>query len=101
MALLNFDRFYDIYIIVNNHMDKVNKDILIKAVERTFKHRNTNFNIEYLNEIFEIIKDSIVLKEVFNNYSKNLNYVKNVEFEDTIDAIKQIIDILEQELITV
>ena len=93
--------FYDIYIIVNNHMDKVNKDILIKAVERTFKHRNTNFNIEYLNNIFEIIKDSIVLKQLFNNYSKKLNYVKNVEFEDTIDAIKQIIDILEQELITV
>ena len=93
--------FYDIYIIVNSHIDKVNKNTLFKAIERTFKHRNTNFNIEYLNDIFEIIKDSIVLKEVFNNYSKKLNYVKNVEFEDTIDAIKQIIDILEQELITV
>ena len=93
--------FYDIYIIVNNHMDKVNKDILIKAVERTFKHRNTNFNIEYLNNIFEIIKDSIVLKQLFNNYSKKLNYVKNVKFEDTIDVIEQIIDILNQELITV
>ena len=93
--------FYDIYIIVNNHINKVNKITLVKAIERTFKHRNTNFNIEYLNDIFEIIKDSIVLKELFNNYSWKLNYVRNVKFEDTIDAIKQIIDILEQELVTV
>ena len=93
--------FYDMYIIVNNHIDKVNKVTLVKAIERTFKHRNTNFNIEYLNDIFEIIKDSIVLKELFDNYSRKLNYVRNVKFEDTIDAIKQIIDILEQELVTV
>lgn len=93
--------FYDMYIIVNNHIDKVNKITLIKAIERTFKHRNTNFDIEYLNDIFEIIKDSIVLKELFDNYSRKLNYVKNVKFEDTIDAIKQIIDILDQELVTV
>lgn len=93
--------FYDIYIIVNNHIGKVNKITLVKAIERTFKHRNANFNIEYLNDIFEIIKDSIVLKELFNNYSKKLSYVKNVKFEDTIDAIKQIIDILEQELVII
>ena len=51
--------------------------------------------------MFEIIKDSIVLKELFDNYSKKLSYVKNVRFEDTIDAIKQIIKILESELIEV
>ena len=93
--------FYDIYILVNNHIDKVNKNTLIKAVERAFKHRNTNFNIEYLNDMFEIIKDSIVLKELFDNYSKKLNYAKSIKFEDTIIAIKQIIEVLEQELVTV
>lgn len=93
--------FYDIYIIVNNHIDKVNKITLIKAIQRTFKHRNTNYNIEYLNDIFDIIRNSVVLKELFNNYSRKLNYVRNVKFEDTIDAIKQIIDILDQELVTV
>ena len=32
---------------------------------------------------------------------KELNYVRNVKFEDAIDAIKQIIDILKQELVNV
>ena len=93
--------FYDMYIIVNNHIDKINKITLAKAIERTFKHRNTNFNIEYLNETFEIIKDSIVLKELFNNYSKKLNYAKSIKYEDTIDAIKQIIEILDSKIIDV
>ena len=93
--------FYDMYVIVNNHIDKIDKNILIKAIKRTFKHRNTNFNIEYLNDMFEIIKDSIVLKELFDNYSTKLTYAKNVRFEDTIDAIKQIIDILKSEFVVV
>lgn len=93
--------FYDMYVIVNNHIDKIDKNILIKAIKRTFKHRNTNFNIEYLNDMFEIIKDSIVLKELFDNYSTKLTYAKNVRFEDTIDAIKQIIDILKSEYVVV
>lgn len=93
--------FYDMYVIVNNHTDKIDKNILIKAIKRTFKHRNTNFNIEYLNDMFVIIKNSIVLKELFDNYSTKLTYTKNVRFEDTIDAIKQIIDILESEFVGV
>ena len=93
--------FYDMYIIVNNHIDKVDKTTLVKAIKRTFKHRNTKFDIDYLNEMFEIIKDSFVLKELFDNYSKKLNYAKNVKYEDTINAIKQIIEILESELVGV
>ena len=93
--------FYDMYVIVNNHIDKVDKNILIKAIKRTFKHRNTNFNIEYLNDMFVIIKNSIVLKELFDNFSTKFTYAKNVRFEDTIDAIKQIIVILESEFVGV
>ena len=80
--------FYDIYIIVNNHIDKVDKNTLIKAIKRTFKRRNTNFDIKYINDVFEIIKDSFVLKKLFDNYSKKLYYAKNVNFEDTIESIK-------------
>ena len=93
--------FYDMYIIVNKHIDKVDKTTLVKAIKKTFKHRNTNIDIEYLNEMFEIIKDSIALKELFGNYSKKLNYAKDVKYEDTINAIKQIIEILEAELVKV
>lgn len=93
--------FYDIYIIITNYIDSINKNTLVKAIERTFKHRETKFDIEYIKDIFEIIKDSTILKELFNNYSKKLDYVKNVKFEDTIDTLNSIIIVIEEELIIV
>ena len=93
--------FYDIYIIMNNYINDLNKNTLIKAIERTFKHRNTNYDIKYIYEVFEVIKDSVILKELFNNYSKKLNYAKNVKYSDTINAIQEIINIMGSELVTI
>lgn len=93
--------FYDIYIIINNHRNDINKKTLVKAIENTFKHRNTNYDVKYISDIFEIIKDSTSLKQVFNNYSKKLDYIKNIKFDDTIEAIQTIINIIENELVEV
>ena len=93
--------FYDIYIIMNNYINDLNKNTLIKAIERKFKHRNINYDIKYIYEVFEVIKDSVILKELFNNYSKKLNYAKNVKYSDTINAIQEIINIMESELVTI
>ena len=93
--------FYDIYIIIANYIDSINKNTLVKAIEKTFKRRDTKFDIEYIKDIFEIVKDSTILNELFNNYSKKLDYVKNVKFEDTINALNNIVVIIEEELITV
>lgn len=41
------------------------------------------------------------LMRLFINYSKKLKCVRNVEIEDTIDAIKQIIEILDSKIIEV
>ncbi len=86
--------FYDIYMLINEHKESINTETLIKAIERTFKHRNSILNKDYLNEIYEIIKDSTILNDLFSNYQKKLKYAKNVMFEDTIYSIKYIIDIL-------
>lgn len=93
--------FYDLYMLMIKNKDKINKENLIKAIENTFKHRNTNFNIDYLKEVFDIIKDSKILENNFNDYRKKLNYVKNINYEDTISAIKMVIAMLEEELVVV
>lgn len=93
--------FYDLYMLMIKNKDKINKENLVKAIENTFKHRNTNFNVYYLNEVFDIIKDSKILENNFNDYRKKLSYVKDVNYEDTISAIKMVIDMLEEELVVV
>ena len=45
---------------------------------------------------FGIIIELVLLNDSFNNYSKRLNYVVNVDFDNNVDALKQVIDILEQ-----
>ncbi len=90
--------YYDIYIIINNHLDLLNIENLIKAIKRTFKNRNTSLELKDLEDTLEIIKDSLVLKDMFNNYKKKLMYANKVDFEDTIKSIEKVINILKNNM---
>lgn len=93
--------FYDLYMLMNKHTNNINNKNLVKAIENTFNKRNTTFNIDNFKEIVEILKESNTLKRVFTDYQDKLEYTKQVEFDDTIQAIKNIIGILESELVEV
>lgn len=93
--------FYDIYILVNTKMSELSKENLINAIKNTFKRRKTSLDIEQINEIInDLISDNNMNSLWENAVSKN-SYAKNIRFEDTIDAIKQIAEILESELVEV
>ena len=93
--------FYDLYMLMNNNKDNINNKNLIKAIENTFNKRNTDFNIDNLKEIVELLGDSNNLKKVYSDYQEKLEYTKQVNFDDTINAIKIIINILEKELVNI
>ena len=91
--------FYDVYMLMNKHRDDIDNNTLIKAVERTFKSRNTKSSIEYFKEIISLIEDDAELKRMFQNYKNKFDYTKNISYEQTIEAIKKLINILENQLI--
>lgn len=93
--------FYDLYMLMSKHKKDINSKNLAKAIENTFNKKNTKFNIDNFKEIVEILKDSNTLKKVFTNYQSKLEYAKEVNFDDTINSINEIIDILEKELVKV
>ena len=93
--------FYDLYMLLSNHKDDINNRNLVKAIENTFNKRNTEFDIDNFKETVEILEDSNVLKRVFTDYQSKLEYTKEVSFDDTIKTIKNIINILESELVDV
>ena len=87
--------FYDIYMLLNS--DANIKDInLLLAIKNTFNKRNTLFDIREFKEIIEIIKESDKLRKVHNDYQLKLEYTHNVSFEDTVDALEKIVNILER-----
>ena len=85
--------------LVNKHEKEINNENLIKAIENTFKKRNTEFNISMFKEIVEMLQESDTLKKVFTNYQSKLEYTKNVTYNDTIKSIIKIINILESNLV--
>lgn len=86
--------FYDVYMLMNEN--NINNENLIGAIKNTFNNRNTEYNINKFKEIIELLKESNSLKQVYFNYQNKLEYTKNVSFEDTIDAIIKIVNILEE-----
>ena len=91
--------FYDLYMLMNKHKKDINKKNLVKAITNTFNKRNTEFNIDNFKEIVEILENSNALKRVFTDYQSKLEYTKGVTFEDTINSLREIINILENELV--
>lgn len=86
--------FYDLYMLMSHHKKDINNNDLIKAIKNTFKKRKTEFSIERFNEMVELLKESTILKKLFIDYQRKLNYTKDVKYSDTINAIVEIIDIL-------
>ena len=90
--------FYDLYMLINKHRNEIDNQNLFRAIENTFNKRNTQFNIEEFKDIVEMISESSTLRRVYADYQEKLDYTKNVSFDNTINALENVVDILEGEL---
>lgn len=82
--------YYDLYMFVNLKWDDINKDTLRKAIINTAKNRETLDYIDDASKYIELISGDSRLKSLWNSYKSNYDYAKNIEFADTINAIKVI-----------
>ena len=86
--------YYDLYMFVNLKWNDINKDTLRKAIINTSKARETLDYIDNASKYIELISDDSRLKALWNSYQSNYNYAKEIEFVDTINAIKVISEIV-------
>ena len=86
--------YYDLYMFVNLKWNDINKDTLRKAIINTSKARETLDYIDNANKYIELISDDSRLKSLWNSYQNNYEYAKDIEFVDTINAIKGISEIV-------
>ena len=61
--------FYDLYMIYSIYKDKIDKDILRKAIERTSKHRGSLETALQYKEIAELFRESETSKELWKKYT--------------------------------
>ena len=86
--------YYDLYMFVNLKWNDINKDTLRKAIINTSKARETLDYIDNANKYIELISEDSRLKSLWNSYQNNYEYAKDIEFIDTINAIKGISEII-------
>ena len=79
--------FYDIYILTKLKLNEINFTTLSLALKETAEKRNTLKLLSEYKSIIEIVKNSNVMNFHWNNYCKNFNYAKNIEFSKTCSAI--------------
>ena len=82
--------FYDLYMISSIYKDKIDKDILRKAIERTSQYRGSFETALQYKEIVELFRESETPKELWKKYTQNNPYSKDVDFLDTISVYEEI-----------
>lgn len=82
--------FYDLYMLYHLYKDKIDKNILRKAIERTSKYRNSIKSISQYKEIVDLFKISQTTKTLWEKYIKSNPYAKDINFLETITVYEKI-----------
>lgn len=90
--------FYDLYILLTRFYNDINKDDLVKAIKNTFERQAAKFDINIMASNFDLIKNSEKLRANFNRFKLKKVYVKDISYEEVMDAIEIIIKLVQREL---
>ncbi len=82
--------FYDIYILTNTQ--EFNSLVFSEALKKTIEHRETTHILNDTLERIKAIETSGILKDRWTRYSKNYPYAVDIAYEDTIKALKMLLN---------
>ena len=82
--------FYDLYMLYHLYKDKIEKDILREAIERTSEHRGSIKSVSQYKEVVDLFKISGTTKTLWEKYIKSNPYAKDIDFLETITAYEKI-----------
>ena len=90
--------FYDLYILIKDYWNDLDKINLIKAIQNTCKRRESLYILDEIEERFDFIKESNILQNEWNKYKIAHLYAKDIEYADIMKNINLIIEELEKEV---
>lgn len=92
--------FYDLYVLIKDYWNDLNKTNLIRAIHNTCKRRESLYILEELQERYDFIKTSIILQAEWDKYKIAHLYARDIQYADIMKNINLIIEELEKEAIT-
>lgn len=82
--------FYDLYTLYKLKIDEIDYKILKKAIERTGSKRKSLEIFKEYKEIIEDIKNDKHLKDLWDVYVKENQYIGNLSFDIVVDALEEL-----------
>ena len=86
--------FYDIYILWTTQQKNFDKEVLGQAILKKFEYRESMDKLNNIDEIMEVIKESVALKEHWKNYQSKFSYAEDISYEDTVKVLDEIKNII-------
>ena len=80
--------YYDIYILGTTQ--RYDRELFFAALEGTSKHRGSYKNLANVKSIIELIAVNEDLKQMWAKYQRKFAYAKDISYEDTIVALRDL-----------
>ena len=93
--------FYDLHILLTRFYIDIDNEVLVKAIKNTFKRRESILEMDKIIDVFNLIKNSEKLKLNFNNFKNKKVYAENITYDDVMDSISLVVELLKKELVIV
>lgn len=87
--------YYDIYVLYNFHYSDIDINTLKLALHATTVKRESQKEIENYREILFIVKNSKDMQKLWENYAKQFEYTRGINFVGICDVIEKIMNIVE------
>jgi len=86
--------YYDIYILTKLQEETIDMESLMFALQATTKKRRSTDIVKQYRQIMEVVRSSEVMNRQWENYRKDFDYAKNIEFSETCNAVVRVMDSL-------
>lgn len=93
--------FYDLYVLIKEYWNELDKTNLIKAIRNTCKRRESLYILDELEERFDFIKESAILQGEWDKYQIFHLYARDINYADIMKNINLIIEKLAKEVATI
>ena len=90
--------FYDLYVLIKEYWNELDKTNLIKAIRNTCKRRESLYILDELEERFDFIKESAILQGEWDKYQISHLYARDINYADIMKNINLIIEELAKEV---
>ncbi len=87
--------YYDICILTKLQVENINTPTLKAALEATAQKRGSAGLMARYDDIMQTVRNSDIMRRRWNDYRKDFDYVAEIEFEETCDAILAVMDRLQ------